>query len=82
MPLPKVYLISRKLDEDQINKIREAISLTPVDVVIVAQPQDVPLAKNFSEMVTGLHRPIAILGDFEAPLSVLNEGGTVETINV
>jgi hypothetical protein len=79
---PKVYLISSKVSEEQIQKIQDALSLTPVDVVISTAPQLGDFCRKFSEAVTGLNRPIAIVADFEAPLTALNEDGSVEIIHV
>jgi hypothetical protein len=79
---PSIYLISKNLTEEQIQAIVDALSITPLDLVLVTSAQDVPLAKRFSETVTGLHRPIAILADFEKPLTAVTEDGTLEAVNV
>ena len=80
--LPKIFLISRTLTEEQIEQIKQALFVTPVDVVVVGAPQDTPVAKHFSEAVTGLDRPIAIVADFESPLSAVLEDGKVVKIHV
>lgn len=81
MVQPKVYLISSKLSEEQILRIQNALSITPVDVVVATAPHLGDLARKFSEDVTGLNRPIAIVADFEVPLTALNEDGSVEIIH-
>jgi hypothetical protein len=78
---PLVYLISRQLTQDQTQKVIDALSLTPVDVVIAA-PQDVERARNFCEQVTGLHKPIAIVADFDHPLTAVERDGSLKVINV
>lgn len=79
---PTIYLISRSLTEDQSQAVADQLSLTPIDVCIVSSAADVNLAKRFSEMVTGLHRPIAIIADFEKPLTAINEDGSLEAMHV
>jgi hypothetical protein len=79
---PKIYLISSKASEEQVERIKSALSLTPVDVVVATAPQLGDFCRKFSEDVTGLNRPIAIVADFEAPLTAINDDGSLEIIHV
>lgn len=74
---PKIYLISRNLTQEQVSKIREALSITPLQTIIVADARDVDGARPFCEAVTGLSEPIAIFADFENPLTALSLDGTL-----
>lgn len=82
MVLPKFFLVSSRCTEAQIEEAQKAFALTPVDVAIIARPHDVELAKKVTEQVTGLHRPIAIVADFEAPLTVVMDDGSVVSVNL
>ena len=61
MVVPKFFLISANLTEEQTEALKKVNELTPVDVAILASPQYVQLGKLLTENVTGLHRPIAII---------------------
>lgn len=82
MILPKFFLVSSRCTEAQIEEAQKAFALTPVDVAVVARPHDVELAKKITEQVTGLHRPIAIVADFEAPFQVVMDDGSVVAVNL
>jgi hypothetical protein len=82
MNVPKFFLVSSRCTEAQIEKAREAFDLTPVDVALVARPQDVELARKITEQVTGLHRPVAIVADFENPLTIIMEDGSVVAVSL
>jgi hypothetical protein len=82
MVLPKFFLVSSRCTEAQLEEAQKAFSLTPVDVALVARPHDVALAKNITEQVTGIHRPIAIVADFEAPLTVVMDDGSIVSVNL
>lgn len=79
---PSVYLISRKVTDEQARAIAEILSITPIDVAIIANPEDVSLARKFCEKVTGLHRPIAIVADFDSPFSAVQADGSVQPLSV
>jgi hypothetical protein len=80
--IPKFYLISTKLTPEQIESAVKALSITPIDMALIARAQDVETARHFSEKVTGLHRPIAIVADFECLLSAVLEDGKLVSINM
>lgn len=82
MVLPKFFLVSSRCTEAQIEEAQKAFALTPVDVAVLARPHDVELAKKITEQVTGLHRPIAIVADFEVPLQVVMDDGSVVAVNL
>jgi hypothetical protein len=82
MVLPKFFLVSSRCTEAQMEEAQRAFALTPVDVALVARPHDVELAKNITERVTGIHRPIAIVADFPFPLQVVMDDGSVVTVSV
>ena len=87
MTLPKFFLVSSTVTETQLDKVLEAMSFTPVEMALVANPADVELAKKLTDQVTGLHRPIVIVADFKDPLTVITDDGKVlsvalETANV
>lgn len=74
---PKIYLISRKLTAEQLERVQQALSITPLAAVVVTDTRDLALAKQFSENAGIIHDPIAILADFEEPLIALNEDGSL-----
>lgn len=82
MSIPKFFLVSSKLADEQLEKVREAIAFTPIDVALVSRPQDVDTAKKLTEHVTGLHRPIAIVADFKEPFSTISEDGNVTSVSL
>lgn len=76
---PTVYLIKRGLTEEQAEKLRTLLSLTPLQAIAVSSPQDADYARSLdlpSEAVRLLHRPIAVIGDFEADLTEVGDGTT------
>ena len=74
---PKLYLIGRGLTEEQVERVRQALAVTPLDALIVSDPRDADTAKQYCETITALSRPIAILADFDAPLTAVNEDGSL-----
>ena len=77
MQTPKVYLISRKLTEEQRDQIKAALSITPLQAVIATDPRDTVTAFEFCDKVEVLHRPIAVYADFDSPLTAVNEDGSL-----
>jgi hypothetical protein len=75
--IPKIYLISRSLTPEQLERVRRALSITPLAAVVVADARDLGFAKQFSENTGLIHDPIAILADFDEPLTALNEDGSI-----
>ena len=74
---PKVYLISRKLTDEQRETVERALSITPLAAIIPADPRDIELAIKYCELVSTLQQPIAILADFDLPLTAINEDGSL-----
>lgn len=74
---PKIYLISRKATEEQVARIKDALGITPLAAVVAADPRDVLKASEFCSTAEVLHRPIAILADFDTPLTAVNEDGSL-----
>lgn len=87
MTVPKFFLISSRATEAEMAGILKVLSFTPVEMALVSRPQDVEKAKQITEHVSGLHRPIAIIADFVEPLTVVTDEGTLlsvglDTVNV
>jgi hypothetical protein len=80
--LPKFFLVSSRCTEAQIESAQKAFALTPVDVALVARAHDVELARKVTEQVTGIHRPIAIVADFENPLTIVMDDGSVVAVSL
>lgn len=78
---PLCYLISNSLPATDLLKVINLLSSTPVDVIIAA-PQDVSQARQITEQVTGLHRPIAIMANFDTPLQAVERDGAVGVIHL
>lgn len=78
---PLVYLINRNISDENLQKVIAALEATPVDVIIAAAA-DVEKARNITSQVTGLHKPIAIMADFEHPLQAVQRDGSVEVMNL
>lgn len=70
---PTIYLIRRGLTEEKMSKLKDALSLTPLEAVIITAPQDAEYASEFHPAVTLLNRPIAIIGDFSEDCEALGE---------
>lgn len=81
MITPKFFLVSSKATDAQIEQLLKALAITPVDVALVSRPQDVEVAKKITDSVTGLHRPIVIVADFDAPLTVISDDGSVTPVS-
>lgn len=77
MQIPTVYLVSKRATPEQIERIKEALSLTPVAAFVVADPRDALWATQFHDTVTPLKQPIAIVADFENPLTAVDENGSL-----
>lgn len=77
MNQPPVYLISRRLTPEQIETVKAALLITPLSAVVICDSRDAQLAHNFSDTVSNLQRPIAIVADFEAPLTAIDESGNL-----
>lgn len=82
MNLPKFFLVSSKATEAEMEAINKAISFTPVEMALVSRPQDVEKAKQITEHVTGLHRPIVIVADFSDPLTVISDDGSALSVSL
>lgn len=82
MTVPKFFLVSSKATETEMEGILKAISFTPAEMALVSRAQDVELAKQITESVTGLHRPIVIVADFKDPLTVISDDGTVKSVSL
>ena len=76
---PKIYLISRKADRE---KIRVALAITPLQAIVVADPRDINTAEDLCEHRTVLSRPIGILADCDAPLTAVNDDGTLTSVEI
>jgi hypothetical protein len=77
MQTPKVYLISRNLTDEQRDQVKAALSITPLDTVICPDLRDTEAAHEFAPNYSILARPIAILADFDSPLTAVNEDGSL-----
>ena len=80
MSTPKVYLISRKMTDEQRDKAKAALSLTPLQAVVAADPRDVQTAQEFCNVSQVLNRPIAVYADFDVPLTAVNEDGSLTVL--
>lgn len=76
MLIPKVYLISRNLTDEQKQAVQSALALTPLAAIITPDIRDLQIAKEYCETVSALEQPVAILADFDLPLTALNPDGT------
>lgn len=74
---PKIYLISRDLTDDQRLQVQQALSITPLSAVIITDPRDAKLAAEFCQWISSLQQPIAILADFDDPLTAIQEDGSL-----
>lgn len=77
MNQPPVYLISKRLTPALIEEIKAALLITPLAAVVICDPRDAELAHNFSDTVSNLQQPIAVIADFDAPLTALDENGSL-----
>ena len=74
---PKVYLISRNLTDEQLQRVQEALSITPLDAVVCPDIRDMQTAQQFAQCSAQLARPIAIFADFDVPLTAVQEDGSL-----
>lgn len=76
---PKLYLVSRV--GAGMEEVQRMLSLTPIAGAICASPDDALAAESLTEVKIGNQGPpLAIVAQFEHPLSVINEDGTVEIL--
>ena len=48
---PEFYVVNRELTDEQLALVQHALSITPVEYVVVASPQEVKFARQFTERV-------------------------------
>jgi hypothetical protein len=77
MNQPTVYLISKRLTPDQVEAVKATLLITPLSCVVICDPRDAALAHNFSDTVSNLKQPIALVADFDEPLTALDETGSL-----
>lgn len=77
MNTPKVYLLSRTLTDEQKEQVQLALSITPLAAIIVTDPRDLPLALSICDKAQVLHHPVAVLAEFENPLTAIAEDGSL-----
>jgi len=79
---PTVYLISKRLTDEQIEAVKAALVITPLSCVVICDPRDAAFAHNFSDTVSNLQRPIALVADFEQPLTAITETGSLSCLSI
>jgi hypothetical protein len=77
MNQPTVYLVSNKLTPEQIETVKAALLITPLSAVIICDIRDAAFAHNFCDTVSNLKQPIALVADFDEPLTALDETGSL-----
>jgi hypothetical protein len=77
MNQPTVYLISRRLTTEQLQDAQNKLAITPLAAVVICDPRDADFAKQFCDTVSNLRQPIAIVADFEEPLTAVDENGSL-----
>ena len=75
--IPKIYLIDRRLTPEQKELVQAALAIHPLDAIIYTDRRDEGMAAEYSEKKFELHRPIAILAEFDSPLTAVNEDGSL-----
>jgi hypothetical protein len=80
MQIPTIYLISKRLTPEQIESVKAALLITPLSCVVICDPRDASFAHNFSDTVSNLKQPIALVADFESPLTAIDENGTLVSL--
>lgn len=82
MNLPSIYLIPGSgLSHEQLNFIRNALGITPVAGIVVAKPELMSLASEFSQHIildndkesALITRYLAIAKELNAPLAIVTE---------
>jgi hypothetical protein len=83
MPIPKFYLIKSSLTEEEAAQVSHALTIcAPVGTFVFCE-EDAKQAQSLSEApVVGLDSPLAITGQFSAPLTVVNDDGSVQEIPI
>jgi len=79
---PKYILISRKALIEQPDAIKQSLEIIALQGALVACPEDAELAHKITEGVLGFNGPFAIVADFERPLAVIADDGSVEPMEV
>jgi hypothetical protein len=82
MTSPKVYLIKRTLTDEQKDVVKAALSITPLSAVVVTDPRDTVSALEYCTEARVLARPIAILAEFDSPLTAVNEDGSLTCLSI
>lgn len=77
--LPRIYLIKRSAVRDEA--VQHALDITPVCAVLAPSSDALNDAEHMGDTHTLLNgAPIAIVADFEHPLSAINEDGSVTIV--
>lgn len=79
---PKYILVSRKALTEQPDAIADTLKIIALQGALVACPGDAELAHKIVEGVLGFNGPFALVADFDAPLAVINDDGSVEPMEV
>ena len=77
MQTPMIYLVSKRLSPEQIEAVKSALLITPLSAAVICDSRDASLAHNFCDTVSNLQRPIALVADFEVPLTAIDENGNL-----
>lgn len=80
MPIPRIYLLSRKNIEQHADAIKEALPL-PVQMAIALSPEDAEQAQKLTEAVAQFQHVTAIIADFPIDL-VINEDGSTTILGI
>lgn len=82
MKAPKYILISRKALTEQADAVKQSLEIIALQGALVACPEDAELAHKVTEGVLGFNGPFAIVADFEQPLAIISDDGSVEPLEV
>lgn len=79
MSIPKIYLISRRTLEHNLDALKERLTGVDVQMAVAVSPEDKDAALKLTEAVAQFQHVTAIVADFVADMAV-NEDGSVETL--
>ena len=81
MKLPRFYMIQTNLSEEDQARVRAAIDIVPSTGTFVFGDADARVAQMVSEgPVVTFESPMAVIGQFDSILSVINSDGSVEKL--
>ena len=76
--LPRIYLVNRNAAQEEF--VQHALDINPPSQALVVTPGDAQVVTALGEVHVLSGAPIAIVAEFDHPLSAINEDGSVTIV--